>query len=509
HYFLSPPPSTALPPKRTGACIAVVVLHFAFLLPVLVTYARLFQTVIADSGYIPQGSRAAAAFETQNPEPSEPHKTTTASCAPTTVGEKPQRSSHAKGRPSRPQHTALDYEGILKGYLSPPPGLERFYRRDVFVCDERGLPIYCTTCRNFKPDRTHHCREVGRVGGVVSETSFKYFVQFTSYGSLLSIFLLIVMAYAIADAKSYGVTPSVHWIVAIALAALFTSFALGMSGTSIHLATQNLTTIENIDRMQRRMYLAVRVPDGDNHRILPSEGSTTMQSSKCSPLVGSIAYPITQHGPLPPRLLEASSADHHAGPSTSRLQPGNRSSLATPTEPARAPLPPPRLFAVLLTPPGVNPWDLGSATSNLKEVMGHSLVEWLLPVRRSPCAIHPAYHNDEEEAGKRSPRSGRDEADRLGGAEFPMGPSLRILMRDAGLLPSGGTGSINRVGDEEREYEESRRKHRRQRRRRGSATHGTDEDALGPEGPDVLRRKRRHRRRERSHTRGDDNVRWS
>ncbi|TKA68960.1 hypothetical protein B0A49_11731 [Cryomyces minteri] len=85
------------------------------------------------------------------------------------------------------------------------------------------------------------------VGGVVSETSFKYFVQFTSYASLLSIFLLIVMACAIADAKSYGFTPSVHWIVAIALAALFTSFTLGMSGTSIHLATQNLTTIENID----------------------------------------------------------------------------------------------------------------------------------------------------------------------------------------------------------------------------------------------------------------------
>ncbi|TKA77156.1 hypothetical protein B0A49_03643 [Cryomyces minteri] len=349
HYFLSPPPSTALPPKRTGACIAVVVLHFVSLLPVLVTYARLFQTVIADSGYIPQGSRPAAAFVTQNPEPSEPRQNTTVSCAPTTVGEKPQRSSHAKGRPSKPQHTALDYEGILKGYLSPPPGLERFYRRDVF-----------------------------------------------------------------------GVTPSVHWIVAIALAALFTSFTLGMSGTSIHLATQNLTTIENIDRMQRRMYLAVRVPDGDNHRLLPSEGSTTTQPSKHSPLVGSIAYPLTQHGHLPPRLLEASSADHHADSSTSRLEPGNRSSLAAPTEPARAPLPPPRLFAILLTPPGVNPWDLGSAMSNLKEVMGHSWVEWLLPVRRSPCAIHPAYYNDEKEAGKSSPRSGRDEVDRLGGAEFPM-----------------------------------------------------------------------------------------
>ena len=41
-------------------------------------------------------------------------------------------------------------------------GLQRFYDKDVFVCEGDGRPTWCSTCMIYKPDRAHHCREVGR-----------------------------------------------------------------------------------------------------------------------------------------------------------------------------------------------------------------------------------------------------------------------------------------------------------------------------------------------------------
>lgn len=41
-------------------------------------------------------------------------------------------------------------------------GLESFYTKDVFVCQEDGRPPYCSKCCQFKIDRAHHCREVDR-----------------------------------------------------------------------------------------------------------------------------------------------------------------------------------------------------------------------------------------------------------------------------------------------------------------------------------------------------------
>ena len=48
-----------------------------------------------------------------------------------------------------------------------------------------------------------------------------------------------------------------------------------------------------------------------------------------------------------------------------------------------------RTFAILkMLNPGDNPWDLGSARLNLETVMGNGVVDWLLPIRRSPCCDH-------------------------------------------------------------------------------------------------------------------------
>lgn len=42
------------------------------------------------------------------------------------------------------------------------PGLELFYTKDVFICEMDGKPRWCSSCANWKPDRTHHCSDAGR-----------------------------------------------------------------------------------------------------------------------------------------------------------------------------------------------------------------------------------------------------------------------------------------------------------------------------------------------------------
>lgn len=46
-----------------------------------------------------------------------------------------------------------------------------------------------------------------------------------------------------------------------------------------------------------------------------------------------------------------------------------------------------RIFAILQAEPGENPWNLGY-WSNFKSVMGDNILEWLLPIRHSPCCNH-------------------------------------------------------------------------------------------------------------------------
>lgn len=48
-----------------------------------------------------------------------------------------------------------------------------------------------------------------------------------------------------------------------------------------------------------------------------------------------------------------------------------------------------RTFAILETiSPGDNPWDLGSPLLNWKTVMGDHFIDWFLPIKRSPCCNH-------------------------------------------------------------------------------------------------------------------------
>ncbi|KAL9631145.1 MAG: hypothetical protein Q9164_006045, partial [Protoblastenia rupestris] len=328
------------------------------------TYFRLLYTVVASPGYV----EYSAQWHSQDDERKKTRQ--------------PRKKRSETGHDVSEKQPEAN--GNMAGYAypgpcAPPstltneqrPGLQDFFSHDIFVCQGDGRPIWCTHCQNWKPDRAHHCREVGRcvrkmdhfcpwVGGVVSETSFKFFTQFVGWSTVYCVFNLILMAILNAEYNQKTGTINVHWIVTVALAALFGLFTAGMTGSSLQFALVNTTTIENLSRKTVVYQLAVHMP----------------QPPQARPPFPTITYAIGQD-----------SATSASSPDTMKT------------------------FAILHTRPGENPWDLG-AYRNLKSVMGEHWYDWLLPIKHSPCSNH----------------------DRLD-SQFEMGPVVDRLKREVGILP--------------------------------------------------------------------------
>ena len=151
---------------------------------------------------------------------------------------------------------------------------------------------------------------------------------------------------------------------------LFCFFSLGMTISSLQLAMFNLTTIENLNRRSVVWTIAVRVPDHVLNKF----------NAQCAPTFRTVTYPLQ---PVP------------SGPETPREDPttGER-----------------HVFAILQTSPGDNPFDLGSAFKNLQQVLGFSVLDWLLPFKQSPCADHSSLES-----------------------AFALGPVITQIKREAGL----------------------------------------------------------------------------
>lgn len=142
HYY---PRSNLDPrPKIAGSIIAF---YFLLLLVWIVCFLRILFAVVFDPGFTARYPRETAVYEHGETEKS---ISPWWACARTTVKETAKSQS------------VLDKQAVVTGLIPAPPGLSHFYRKDVFVCDEAGLPLFCDYCNNWKPDRTHHCSEVGR-----------------------------------------------------------------------------------------------------------------------------------------------------------------------------------------------------------------------------------------------------------------------------------------------------------------------------------------------------------
>lgn len=199
--------------------------------------------------------------------------------------------------------------------------------------------------------------------------AFKFFCQFTFWCFLYCSVALITAAYCLADMIREGRHTDGHIIAAVAVGAFFGLFTFAMTLTSWRLIFLNMT---NIDMLKKSMYqLAIRVPQG------------TPSTEKYA----TITYPLSlQTQPPSSDRLETRVPNGHSrgvpGPNASpdlllaeEQETSARDQLAT------------RTFAVVRTERDENPWDRGWKR-NWQDVMGTNVMDWLLPIRQSPCARH-------------------------------------------------------------------------------------------------------------------------
>ncbi|KAI0017888.1 palmitoyltransferase PFA5 [Xylariomycetidae sp. FL0641] len=325
---------------QNGAAIAILVLYFLFLLLMTATYFRTIIAANVDPGLVPLG--------------------------PLAIERRKVEENKRKEKKKKKQEQPGDVES--QAYFAGPdnnpdsPGLEHFYTKDVFVCESDGRPKWCSECSNWKVDRVHHSSEIGRcvyrmdhycpwAGGMIGENSFKFFVQFVTYTAAYCAIVLGATASTIRKQSDEGRSVDPYLIVAIAIAAFFGFFTFLMSITSLRYVFLNMTNVDMLSSNSKVYQLAVRVPRG------------TKSSDKFSV----VTYPLPEvpawltHGHIPP--------DHRVEPAV------ERDDLAT------------RTFAIVKTESGENPWDLGY-WGNWKEVMGPGPLDWILPLRRSPCVNH-------------------------------------------------------------------------------------------------------------------------
>ena len=140
----------------------------------------------------------------------------------------------------------------------------------------------------------------------------------------------------------------------LALAGLLGFFTITMFITSARYVLLNMTNIDHLKSKNFVHNLAIRVP----------RGTQSCEKYKV------ITYPISKSGDSNLQL---------SGEAGARGVASERDMLAT------------RTFAIVKTELGENPWDLG-LYRNWKSVMGNSIIDWLLPLKDSPCAT---YENNE------------------------------------------------------------------------------------------------------------------
>ena len=225
-----------------------------------------------------------------------------------------------------------------------------FDRYSAYISDYEGHPQYCDKCSAHKPDRTHHCRELDRcvrrmdhycpwAGGIISETTHKFFIQFLFYGMLFMVFMFIPITVFLAErVRLVGDKPPT-WIALVALSAIFTIFTGTMFFTTVWNVTINYTTIETIQRGGVQN-IAMQVTRSTSLPQSPSRRHSTQN--------------ITA---TPPNVIREFTRDDG------------------------------REYIVIQTQPFDHPWDVGN-WENFVTVMGAKPLDWFNPLKMSPCVQH-------------------------------------------------------------------------------------------------------------------------
>lgn len=125
-------------PRDRSAAIAILVVYSTLLFLMGSSYFRLLYTTLIDPSYLPLGPEAIQRRKREK-------WIGTAEMKEVVAGEE-----YRTGTP------------VFNNDDPDSPGLELFYTKDVFVTRTDGRPIWCSECANWKPDRTHHCSDIGR-----------------------------------------------------------------------------------------------------------------------------------------------------------------------------------------------------------------------------------------------------------------------------------------------------------------------------------------------------------
>ena len=273
----------------------------------------------------------------------------------------------------------------------------------------------------------------------------KFFLQFLTYSCVLSTYGMILFAYYVHKQRG-----RVYWIVALGLTGFFVFFTLGIVFNTLNMLLKNVTSIEAINAESRTLLLAVVLPpDFSTEKLLdgatvPGEAPHGSSGESERPLTSDLDDPahsnyFSRSNKMPPMRRLARSR-YWKGTVTYPL------AGMLPTDRPPLPAPASRTFAILETPPGLNPWDLGTSWRNLAAVLGYNWYDWLLPFRHSPCCDHESRVSF-----------------------YPMGPQFIELLEEVGLVQapvdaySGGDRDTAGHGD----LEKSHKKKRKRRLERG------------------------------------------
>ncbi|KAF2202976.1 zf-DHHC-domain-containing protein [Delitschia confertaspora ATCC 74209] len=263
--------------------------------------------------------------------------------------------------------------------------LDRYFERhEAFICDYQGKPRFCEKCNNYKPDRTHHCSQIGRcvrrmdhfcpwVGGIVSETSHKFFLQFLFYGFLYWSYVTVVFGYYSAERQRKFRALPATWIVTLALSGIFLLFVFGMLSTTAYQAFGNYTTVEALDRKYQVYHIALR-PDPYSNRLQARFSDQQPQLPE-STVSSNRPHKATELTPPAHKPMLSESTTISSGPTSTPIS-SDQSIQGSTSQ-----------YIICQTQPGENPWDLGTR-ENWKHLMGEHWWDWFLPLKFSPHTRH-------------------------------------------------------------------------------------------------------------------------
>lgn len=143
--------------SRKGVGAGLLAGFYILLVPMAASFIRLITTIVWNPGFLPRGP---GWLEQQTETPKESGKKWHSR------GRR-KHGSRAGPKKREGEHHNDDIRmadnNVEKADVPfDAAGLEAFHTNDVFVCQTDGKPPWCSTCCQWKTDRTHHCSEAGR-----------------------------------------------------------------------------------------------------------------------------------------------------------------------------------------------------------------------------------------------------------------------------------------------------------------------------------------------------------